>query len=74
MVRPAGECYQIIHGERRWRAAAIAGMTDIEAVLREAGDGETYELSLVENVQRESLTPMEEAQAFRELQARGHTQ
>ena len=73
-VRSRGERYEIICGERRWRAAKRAGLKEIECVVREASDDEAFELALVENLQRENLTPMEEAQAFATLASRGMKQ
>lgn len=74
MVRPIGDRYQIVHGERRWRAAKLANLMKIEAIVKEIGAQEAYEISLVENVQRENLTPMEEAWAFKKLQEQGYKQ
>lgn len=59
--------YQLIAGERRWRAARIAGLTEIAARVIEADDKLTTELALVENLQREDLNPVEEAQGYRTL-------
>jgi ParB family chromosome partitioning protein len=59
--------YELIAGERRLRAARIAGLTHIPAVVRESADGEQLELALVENVQRQDLNAIEEAAAYREL-------
>ena len=59
--------YQIIAGERRWRAARMAGLTEIPAVVIEADDQKAAELALVENLQREDLNPMEEAAGFQSL-------
>jgi ParB family chromosome partitioning protein len=64
LVRPrAGGRYELVAGERRWRAAEIAGMKTIPAVVRERADAETLELALIENMAREDLTPIEEARA-----------
>ncbi|MGQ9896734.1 MAG: ParB/RepB/Spo0J family partition protein [Acidobacteriota bacterium] len=65
--RLEGENFQIIAGERRWRAAQRAGLHRIPAVVREVSDGQLLELALVENIQREDLTPIEEAQAYRRM-------
>lgn len=66
LVRPAhGGMYQIIAGERRWRASKMAGLTEIPAVVMEADELHTAELALIENLQREDLNPYEEADAFR---------
>lgn len=67
LVEPAGGRYRIIAGERRFRAARRAGLQRIPAVVRSSGDGERLTLALVENIQREDLTPMEEAQAYRRI-------
>jgi ParB family chromosome partitioning protein len=67
VVRRLGHGYQLIVGERRWRAAKLAGLTQIPAVVREATDAQTLELALIENLLREDLNPMEEAQAYQRL-------
>jgi ParB family chromosome partitioning protein len=67
IVRRAGAGYQLIAGERRWRAARQAGLDRIPAIVREATDGESLELALVENLLREDLNPMEEAEAYQKL-------
>lgn len=67
VVRRLGQGYQLIVGERRWRAAQLAGLTQIPAVVREATDAQTLELALVENLLREDLNPMEEAEAYQRL-------
>jgi ParB family chromosome partitioning protein len=59
--------YRLIAGERRWRAAQRAGLKEMPAVIREANDAEAYELALVENIQRDDLNPLEEAEAYRRL-------
>lgn len=69
VVRRSGNGYQLIVGERRWRAAKLAGIPKIPAVIREATDAESLELALVENLLREDLNPMEEAEAFQRLLA-----
>ena len=64
LVRPrAGGTYELIAGERRWRAARIAGLQVIPALVRQRGDAETLELALIENMAREDLSPIEEARA-----------
>jgi ParB family chromosome partitioning protein len=67
VVRPAGQGFQLIVGERRWRAAKLAGLEKIPAVVREATDAQSLELALVENLLREDLNPMEEAEAYQRL-------
>ncbi|HYD99814.1 MAG TPA: ParB/RepB/Spo0J family partition protein [Alphaproteobacteria bacterium] len=59
--------YEIIAGERRWRAAQLAGLVDIPAIVRELSDQEAAEIALIENVQRQDLTPLEEAEGFKRL-------
>jgi ParB family transcriptional regulator, chromosome partitioning protein len=68
LVRRRGERYQIIAGERRWRAAEAAGLASVPVSVREVKDEQLLELALVENVQRQELSPLEEAQAFQRLQ------
>jgi ParB family chromosome partitioning protein len=68
VVRPAGDDgYELIAGERRWRAAQIAGIEDIPAVVRDVPDEVSLAMSLIENIQREDLNPLEEATALRRL-------
>jgi ParB family chromosome partitioning protein len=68
IVRPLDDgFFQLIAGERRWRAAQRAGMTRVSAVVRDAGEHAALELALIENLQREDLNPMEEAQAYERL-------
>ena len=75
VVRRYGAGYQLIAGERRWRAARQAGLTRIPAVVREATDAQSLEIALVENLLREDLNPMEEAEAYQKLLAQfGWTQ
>lgn len=62
-----GEFYQIIAGERRWRAAKLAGLFEVPVVIIEADDKKAAEYALIENIQREDLNPIEEAAAFRSL-------
>jgi ParB family chromosome partitioning protein len=63
----AGDRYQIVAGERRWRAAQKAQLHQIPALVRDFSEAETLEIALVENIQREDLNPIEEAQAYRRL-------
>ena len=67
LVRREGDHYKLICGERRWRAAQMAGLDKIPALVRDVGDDESFALALIENVQREDLTPIEEAVAFQRL-------
>ena len=69
VVREAlGGYYEIIAGERRWRAAKMAGLSEIPVTILTADDRKASELAIIENVQREDLNPMEEAQAYKKLQ------
>jgi ParB family chromosome partitioning protein len=72
LVRRRGERYQIIAGERRWRAARAAGLETVPVHVRSVPDSQLLELAIVENVQRQELTALEEAQAFRRLQDEFH--
>src|SRR5262245_36729561 len=67
VVRPHGGRYQIVAGERRWRAAQLAELRKIPAFVREVSDEKLLELALVENIQRQELNPIEEANAYRKL-------
>jgi len=64
---PDGDGYQLVAGERRWRAAQRAGLHQIPALVRELDDAATYEIALVENIQRQDLNAIEEAGAYRRL-------
>lgn len=64
IVRKRGEHFELIAGERRWRAAQKAGLTEVPAIIRESNDAEALELALVENLQRADLNPLEEALGF----------
>jgi ParB family transcriptional regulator, chromosome partitioning protein len=70
VVRRQGAGYQLVAGERRWRAAQQAGLERVPAIVREVTDAESLELALVENLLREDLNPMEEAEAFERLLSR----
>ena len=63
-VRRTGETYQIIAGERRWRAARMAGLSTLPAIVLDADETKTFELALIENLQRENLNPIEEAEGY----------
>ena len=67
VARRIGEKFQIIAGERRWRAARIAGIQKIPCIIREVADANVLEISLVENIQRQELNPIEEAMAYKNL-------
>ena len=67
VVRRHGQEFQIVVGERRWRAARLAGLSHIPAVVRDTTDAESLELALVENLLREDLNPMEEAEGYQRL-------
>lgn len=75
LLRPSGDDYMIIAGERRWRAAQRARLHAIPAIVREIDESTTAELALIENIQREDLNALEEAEGYRQLiQRHGHTQ
>src|SRR5690606_6331185 len=67
LVRSVGLKYQIIAGERRWRAAQRAGLHTVPVIINEVTDEKILEIALIENIQREELNPIEEAQAYRKL-------
>lgn len=67
VVRKAGDGYQLIAGERRWRAAKLAGLVTVPAILRDVDSFSQAQMALVENVQRENLNPIDRAQAYRTL-------
>lgn len=67
VVRREGEAYMLIAGERRWRAAALANLTAVPAIVRDVPDSSVLEMTLVENIQREDLNPIETAEAFARL-------
>jgi ParB family transcriptional regulator, chromosome partitioning protein len=72
VVRPHGNRYEIVAGERRWRATQLAGLEKIPALVREFSEGEVMEIALIENLQREDLNPLEEADAYRILMEEFH--
>lgn len=75
VVRPHGHRFQIVAGERRWRAAQRARLHEVPAIVRDFSDTETLEVALIENIQRADLNAIEEAQAYGRLMADyGHTQ
>lgn len=67
VVRPSGDKFQIVAGERRFRASKLAGLDSIPALIKDTSDPATLELALIENVQREDLTPLEEARGYAQL-------
>jgi len=67
LVQKKNDYYEIIAGERRWRAAKIAGLKEVPVIVREYSDQEVVEIALIENIQRENLNPIEEAMAFKRL-------
>jgi ParB family chromosome partitioning protein len=67
VVRPMEEGYQIVAGERRWRACRMLGMSDVPVVVKDFTDEETAQIALIENIQRQDLNPVEEAAAYRAL-------
>lgn len=69
IVRPAanGMTYEIVAGERRWKASRIAGLTEVPVIIRNVDDEEMSKIALIENIQRENLNPIEEAAAYKDL-------
>jgi len=67
LVRPKGDFYEIIAGERRWRAAQLLGLANVPVIIRDADDQTTLELALVENLQREDLNPIDAALGYEQL-------
>ena len=75
LLRPDGDNYMIVAGERRWRAAQRAQLHSIPAIVRVVDESSTAEIALIENIQREDLNPLEEAEGYKQLIKRhGHTQ
>ncbi|GGR02697.1 putative chromosome 1-partitioning protein ParB [Deinococcus ruber] len=74
LVRPRGEGFEIVAGERRWRAAGLAGLLEVPVIIRDLSDREALEIAIVENLQREDLGPLEEARAFQALLDQGLNQ
>ncbi len=68
IVRRSGDAFQLVAGERRWRAAKLAGLDEIPALVEDLGDRDVMEIALIENLQREDLSPVEEARAYEVLQ------
>lgn len=67
LVRPFGNGYQIVAGERRWRAARMLGLSEVPVQIKDMSDSEAMQLALIENLQRENLNPIEEAMGYSEL-------
>ncbi len=67
LVRPYGSSYQIVAGERRWRAARMLGLSEVPVQIKELSDIETMQIALIENLQRENLNPIEEAKGYNDL-------
>src|SRR6185295_5621350 len=67
LVRAKGDRYELIAGERRWRAAQRAGLSKVPVVVRKVSDDRVLEIALIENIQREDLNPIEEARAYKKL-------
>lgn len=76
LVRPVADgSYKVVAGERRWRAARLAGLDRVPVIIKELSDAEAYSVALVENLQREDLNPVEEAEGYRQLaETQGWTQ
>ena len=74
ILRPLGDKYEIIAGERRYKAASIAGLYNVPAIIIEKTDDESAELAIIENIQRKDLSPIEEAKSYQKLVNRGLTQ
>src|SRR5438876_6735163 len=72
VLRPIGSRFQLIAGERRWRAAQRAGLNKVSAIVRQVPDELALEMTLVENIQREDLNPIEAARAFERLMDEFH--
>src|SRR5262249_49933576 len=72
IVRDRADHFELIAGERRWRAAHLAALSEVPVLVREADDPAVLELALIENLQRENLNPLEEAQGYAQLIERFH--
>ena len=72
LVRPIGDKYEIIDGERRYKASVMAGLKEIPAIVRQLDDKQSAELALIENVQRKDLTPIEEALSYQKILSMGY--
>lgn len=67
VARKVGQAFEIVAGERRWRAAQLAGLHEVPVIIKDFNDRQTLELALIENIQRQDLNPMEEAEAYQRL-------
>ncbi|WP_022800761.1 ParB/RepB/Spo0J family partition protein [Deinococcus ficus] len=74
LVRPRGDAFEIVAGERRWRASQLAGLTELPVIIRDLSDREALEIAIIENLQREDLGPLEEARAYQALMDQGLNQ
>lgn len=72
VLRKIGDKYEIIAGERRYKASYIAGLTKVPAVIIDLNDNESAEVAIVENIQRKDLSPIEEAKSYKKLLDRGY--
>lgn len=72
IVRPLDQGYQIVAGERRWRAARMAGLSEIPAIIRDLDDTQSLEIAIIENLQREDLNPVELALGYKTLMEQHH--
>lgn len=74
LVRPRGDAFEIVAGERRWRASQLAGVEELPVIIRDLSDREALEIAIIENLQREDLGPLEEARAYKTLMEHGLNQ
>lgn len=74
LVRPKGDMYELVAGERRFRASQMAGLKEVPVLIKDIGEREALEIALIENLQREDLNPVEEAEGYKRLQDMGMTQ
>ena len=72
LVQKKEDYYEIIAGERRWRAAKLAGLKEVPVIIKDFSEQEVVEISLIENIQRENLNPIEEAAAYKRLMEEFH--
>jgi ParB family chromosome partitioning protein len=74
LVRPKGDMYELVAGERRFKASQMAGLREVPVVIKDIGEREALEIALIENLQREDLNPVEEAEGYKRLVDMGMTQ